>query len=122
MFLGDLSTLQTASIFAGAPLLIIMSMLMLSIIKAAKYDLYYQPDYSLKTIHIEEVPDNAPWEHGETSEAPEGSVLAQQAIYEELRLNDMAQNDNAQIEQGERGNSWSALPSRLVNCPEIDEL
>lgn len=85
MFLGDLSTLQTASIFAGAPLLIIMSMMMLSIIKAAKYDLYYQPDYSLKTIHIEEVPDNAPWEFGTTSEAPEGSVLAQQAIYQEQR-------------------------------------
>ena len=96
MFLGDLSTLQTASIFAGAPLLIIMSMLMLSIIKAAKYDLYYQPDYSLKTIHIEEVPDNAPWEHGKTSEAPEGSVLAQQAIYEELRQNDAASNGQTQ--------------------------
>lgn len=85
MFIGGLDTLQTASIFAGAPLLVIMSMMMLSIIKAAKYDLYYQPDYSLKTIHIEEVPDNAPWEHGETSQAPEGSVLAQQAVYEELR-------------------------------------
>ncbi|KPN71610.1 choline transporter [Neisseria sp. 83E34] len=85
MFLGGLSTLQTASIFAGAPLLIIMSLMMASIIKAAKYDLHYQPDYSLRTIHIEELPDNAPWEHGETSEAPEGSVLAQMAIYEEQR-------------------------------------
>lgn len=85
MFLGGLSTLQTASIVAGAPLLIIMTLMMASIIKAAKYDLYYQPDYSLSTIHIEEVPDNSPWEHGETSEAPEGSVLAQQAEYEELR-------------------------------------
>lgn len=85
MFIGGLETLQTASIVAGAPLLIIMTMMMASIIKAAKYDLHYQPDYSLKTIHIEEVPDNSPWEHGETSEAPEGSVLAQQAEYEELR-------------------------------------
>lgn len=85
MFIGGLDTLQTASIFAGAPLLVIMSMLMLSVIRAAKYDLYYQPDYSLKTIHIEEIPANAPWEHGETTQAPEGSVLAQQAVYEELR-------------------------------------
>lgn len=85
MFIGDLSTLQTASIFAGAPLLVIMSLIMLSTIKAAKYDLYYQPDYSLKTIHIEEVPHNSPWEQGQTSEAPEGSVLAQQAVYEEKR-------------------------------------
>lgn len=88
MFIGGLDTLQTASIFAGAPLLVIMSMMMLSVIKAAKYDLYYQPDYSLKTIHIEEIPTNAPWEHGETSQAPEGSVLAQQAVYEEKRQQD----------------------------------
>lgn len=94
MFIGDLSTLQTASIFAGAPLLVIMSLMMLSIIKAAKYDLHYQPDYSLKTIHIEEVPDNAPWEHGETSQAPEGSVLAQQALYEEQRQEENEENKN----------------------------
>lgn len=85
MFLGGLSTLQTASIFAGAPLLVIMSMTMLSLIKAAKYDLHYQPDYSLKTIHIETIPDNSPWEMGETSAAPEGSVLAQEETYENLR-------------------------------------
>ncbi|WP_417614520.1 BCCT family transporter [Oceanisphaera sp.] len=87
MFLGGLSTLQTASIFAGAPLLVIMTLMMISIIKAAKYDLHYQPDYSLNTIHIEELPENSPWEHGATSEAPEGSVLAQQAEYEETRIN-----------------------------------
>lgn len=87
MFLGGLSTLQTASIFAGAPLIVIMTLMMISIIKAAKYDLHYQPDYSLNTIHIEELPENSPWEHGDTSEAPEGSVLAQQAEYEEIRLN-----------------------------------
>ncbi|MGO1757931.1 MAG: BCCT family transporter, partial [Psychrobacter sp.] len=52
MFLGDLQTLQTASIFAGAPLIIILSMMMLSVIKAANYDLAYQPDYDMKTIHI----------------------------------------------------------------------
>lgn len=85
MFLGGLSTLQTASIFAGAPLIIIMGLLMVSTIKAARYDLHYQPDYSLNTIHIEELPETAPWEQGETSDAPEGSVLAQEAEYEELR-------------------------------------
>lgn len=93
MFIGGLSTLQTASIFAGAPLLLIMCLIMASTIKAAKYDLYYQPDYSLKTIHIENVPDNAPWEHGETSEAPDGSVLAQQAMYEEQRKNEQSSNE-----------------------------
>lgn len=85
MFLGDLSTLQTASIFAGAPLIIILSMMMLSVVKAARYDLYYQPDYNLKTIHIEELADNAPWEIGKTSEAPEGSVLALQDEWEQMR-------------------------------------
>ncbi|QGL25457.1 hypothetical protein GJV52_07905 [Neisseria brasiliensis] len=94
MFIGDLSTLQTASIFAGAPLLIIMSLIMLATIKAAKYDLHYQPDYSLSTIHIETVPDNAPWEDGDTSQAPEGSVLAQQAIYEEMRQQNNENNKN----------------------------
>lgn len=86
MFLGGLSTLQTASIFAGAPLLVIMTLMMISIIKAAKYDLHYQPDYSLSTIHIEELAETAPWEDGTTSEDPEGSVLAQQAEYEETRI------------------------------------
>ena len=85
MFLGDLQTLQTASIIAGAPLIIILLMMMMSVIKAARYDLYYQPDYSLKTIHIEELADSAPWEVGETSDAPEGSVLQQQEEWEQLR-------------------------------------
>ncbi len=94
MFIGGLSTLQTASIFAGAPLLLIMSLIMLSTIRAAKYDLHYQPDYSLSTIHIEELPDNAPWEQGETSEAPEGSVLAQRAVYEEIRQQQSNHDDS----------------------------
>ena len=85
MFLGDLQTLQTASIIAGAPLIIILTMMMVSVIKAARYDLAYQPDYYIKTIHIEELPDNSPWEEGLTSEAPEGSVLAQQDEWEQLR-------------------------------------
>lgn len=85
MFLGDLQTLQTASIIAGAPLIIILSMMMLSVIKAARYDLAYQPDYNLKTIHIEELPDNAPWEEGETSESLEGSVLQQSEEWEQMR-------------------------------------
>jgi len=59
-------------------------LMMLSLIKAARYDLHYQPDYYLKTIHIEELAESAPWEEGETSEAPEGSVLAQQEEWEEM--------------------------------------
>ena len=85
MFLGDLATLQTASIIAGAPLIIILSLMMLSVIKAARYDLHYQPDYYLKTIHIEELADSAPWEEGVTSEAPEGSILALQDEWEQMR-------------------------------------
>ncbi len=85
MFLGSLNTLQTASIFAGAPLILIMLAMMFSVIKAAKFDLHFQPDYSKSTIHIEEIPENSPWEEGETSSAPVGSVLHQEAEYEELR-------------------------------------
>ncbi|XDZ51301.1 BCCT family transporter [Neisseriaceae bacterium CLB008] len=85
MFFGDLATLQTASIFSGAPLIIIMSAMMVATIKAAKYDLHFQPDYSLKTIHIEEIAETAPWQEGETSTAPEGSVLHTEAVYEAIR-------------------------------------
>ncbi|MGO1512548.1 MAG: BCCT family transporter, partial [Psychrobacter sp.] len=85
MFLGDLQTLQTASIFAGAPLIIILSMMMLSVIKAANYDLAYQPDYDMKTIHIEELPDNSPWEAGQTSEPLEGSIMHQHEEWEQMR-------------------------------------
>lgn len=99
MFLGGLSTLQTASIFTGAPLLVIMTLLMISTIKAAKYDLHYQPDYSLSTIHIEELPESAPWEEGETSEAPEGSVLAMQAEYEELRQQQEEEENGEQADE-----------------------
>ena len=94
MFLGDLATLQTASIIAGAPLIVILSLMMLSVIKAARYDLYYQPDYYLKTIHIEELADSAPWEEGKTSEAPEGSVLALQDEWEQMR-EDNEEEENA---------------------------
>ena len=93
MFLGDLQTLQTASIIAGAPLIVILSMMMLSVIKAARYDLYYQPDYNVKTIHIEELADSAPWEQGETSDAPEGSVLQQQEEWEQMREESEISND-----------------------------
>lgn len=86
MFFGDLNTLQTASIFAGTPLIIIMSAMMVSTLKAAKFDLWFQPDYERSTIHIEEIPENSPWEEGETSEPPAGSVLHQEAEYEQIRL------------------------------------
>ncbi len=85
MFFGDLATLQTASIFAGAPLILIMSAMMISMIKAAKFDLWFQPDYTRPTIHIDQIPENSPWEEGKTSMAPEGSVLHQEAQYEEFR-------------------------------------
>lgn len=92
---GDLATLQTASIFAGAPLIIIMCLMMVSTLKAAYYDLRFQPDYSLKTIHIDEVPETSPWEQGETSEPPKGSVHAEQAEYEEIREQQKEENNNS---------------------------
>ena len=61
LLLGGLETLQTASIIGGAPLLIVAFLLCLSIVKAANYDLKYQPDYTDKEIHIGEFPDDDPW-------------------------------------------------------------
>jgi BCCT family betaine/carnitine transporter len=61
LLLGGLDTLQTASIVGGAPLLPVAFLLCLSVLKAARYDLRYQPDYSEKEIHISEFPEEDPW-------------------------------------------------------------
>ena len=61
LLLGGLATLQTASIVAGAPLLIVALLLCISIVKAANFDLRYQPDYERHEIHIEEFPEEDPW-------------------------------------------------------------
>jgi len=61
MLVGGLETLQTASIIGGAPLLVVALLLCVSIVRAAHYDLRYQPDYRNKEIHIEELPDEDPW-------------------------------------------------------------
>lgn len=61
MFLGGLEALQTASIIGGAPLLVIALLLCVSIVRAARYDLLYQPDYQIKDIHIDDFPDDDPW-------------------------------------------------------------
>lgn len=52
LVLGGLDTLQTASIFAGAPLLLIMILMMASLIKAAKFDIQRQMNYVSPIIHI----------------------------------------------------------------------
>ncbi|NAW66884.1 BCCT family transporter [Photobacterium halotolerans] len=61
MFIGGLDTLQTASVIGGVPLLIVALLLCISIIRAAHFDLRYQPDYEDKEIYIEELPDDDPW-------------------------------------------------------------
>ncbi|WP_252467412.1 BCCT family transporter [Microbulbifer okhotskensis] len=61
MFLGGLDTLQTASVIGGVPLLVVALLLCISIVKAAHYDLRYQPTYEEKEIYIEEFPDDDPW-------------------------------------------------------------
>lgn len=61
LLLGGLETLQTASIVGGAPLLPVALLLCISVVKAARYDLRYQPDYSAPEIHVQEFPDEDPW-------------------------------------------------------------
>lgn len=61
LLLGGLETLQTASIVGGAPLLPVALLLCISVVKAARYDLRYQPDYSSPDIHLQEFPDEDPW-------------------------------------------------------------
>ncbi|MGR3958583.1 BCCT family transporter [Vibrio lentus] len=70
MFLGGLSTLQTAAIVGGLPLLAISVMLMISAVRATSLDLRHQESYIEPTINIEELPDMDPW-------SAEGMALAQ---------------------------------------------
>ncbi|WKV94978.1 BCCT family transporter [Halomonas sp. HAL1] len=71
LFLGGLQTLQTASIVSGVPLLVIALLLMISMVRAAKYDLRFQPDYNDPEINIEEFPENDPWTKEGTWELPD---------------------------------------------------
>ena len=75
LFMGGLSTLQTASIVGGLPLLVIAVMLMISAVRAASLDLMCQEDYSNPVINIEDFPDVDPWSR-------EGMALAH---FEQLR-------------------------------------
>ncbi|WP_394127226.1 BCCT family transporter [Vibrio hepatarius] len=69
MFLGGLSTLQTAAIVGGLPLLGISVMLMISAVRATSLDLRHQEDYVEPTINIEDLPEMDPW-------SSEGMALA----------------------------------------------
>lgn len=69
MFMGGLSTLQTAAIVGGLPLLVISVMLMISAVRATTLDLRHQQAYVEPTINIEDLPDIDPW-------STEGMALA----------------------------------------------
>ena len=69
MFMGGLSTLQTAAIVGGLPLLVIAVMLMISAVRATSLDLRHQDAYVEPTINIAELPDVDPW-------SSEGMALA----------------------------------------------
>ncbi|ALX49683.1 BCCT family transporter [Lentibacillus amyloliquefaciens] len=53
MFVGDLQTLQTASIVAGFPVLFIMGLLAWSFMRASNEDIRATKDYQPPTIHID---------------------------------------------------------------------
>ncbi|PMG01592.1 choline transporter [Vibrio breoganii] len=77
MFMGGLSTLQTAAIVGGLPLLIISIMLMVSFVRAATLDIKHQPEYEEPTINIEDLPEMDPW-------SAEGMALAQFERFKDL--------------------------------------
>lgn len=85
MFVGGLSTLQTAAIVGGLPLLIISVMLMVSFVRAANLDIRHQKEYEEPTINIEELPDIDPWsaEGMAFAKFERFKDLAQQAAEEE---------------------------------------
>ena len=61
LFLGGLSTLQTAAVVSGVPLLAVAVLLMISMVRAARFDLRYQPHYDYPQINIPEFPVSDPW-------------------------------------------------------------
>jgi BCCT family betaine/carnitine transporter len=61
LFLGNLQTLQTASIIAGLPLVFISVMLCISIYKIARYDLNRQSSIPDSEINLDEFPEYDPW-------------------------------------------------------------
>lgn len=92
MFMGGLSTLQTAAIVGGLPLLVISVMLMISFIRAASLDIKHQEEYEEPTINIEEFPDIDPWstEGRAFTKFENCRDLAQQAAEEErLAMNEL---------------------------------
>ncbi|MGR5253031.1 BCCT family transporter [Vibrio astriarenae] len=92
MFMGGLSTLQTAAIVGGLPLLVISVMLMVSFVRAASLDIRHQAEYEEPTINIEELPEMDPW-------STEGMALAK---FERCR-------DNAQQAAEEERNMMEQL-------------
>lgn len=74
MFLGGLDTLQTASVIGGVPLLPVAVLLMISFVRAAHYDLRYQPEYTVNEIHIGEFPEDDPWTEEGSWELPDDVV------------------------------------------------
>ncbi len=58
---GNLSTLQTASIVGGFPLVIISFLLCVSIFKIGRFDLARQQALDSKDINITDYPDGDPW-------------------------------------------------------------
>src|SRR5690554_2287452 len=75
LFLGGLSTLQTAAIVGDLPLLMIYVLLMMSIVQVAYLDLFFQEDYENSIINISGFPDYDPWSN-------EGIALAK---FEQLK-------------------------------------
>lgn len=75
LIMGGLGTLQTAAIVGGLPLLFISVLQMISIVKAAQFDLRNQDDYSDPIIHITDSDTIDPW-------STEGIALAK---FEQLR-------------------------------------
>ena len=48
-------------VFLEKAVLEVALLLCISVVKAARYDLRYQPDYSAPEIHVQEFPEEDPW-------------------------------------------------------------
>ncbi|WP_092491320.1 BCCT family transporter [Virgibacillus salinus] len=85
MIVGDLQTLQTASIVAGFPVIFIMALMAWSFMKASNEDIRASKDYEPPTIHID---------HRETKELRRRKRRERRSALEALEGKDINKDNN----------------------------
>src|SRR5690554_3726958 len=114
LFLGGLSTLQTAAIVGGLPLLVICILLMISIVRVAYRDLFFQKDYEDAVINVMDFPDFDPWSN-------EGIALAKFEQFKDQVIELVAKEKALKNDIRELQKEMRAKALRSTKAGEHDE-